>query len=201
MDDLHKNQVSLLKLLEQNIESPLTIREIQNALGFSSPSVVAHHIQQLEKKGYLKRNPNNPKDYQVFMTPEKEIVVLHQYGNAQCGPNGSILDGNTVDKIPIASKLIKFPANEAFIVSAKGDSMEPRIHEGDLLIIQKMSSPNNGEIVVCVFGEEVLVKKFFHQDNRIILISINSEKYPPVPVYEHDYLKIEGVVRNIIKYN
>ena len=201
MDDLHKNQVSLLKLLEQNIESPLTIREIQNALDFSSPSVVAHHIQQLEKKGYLKRNPNNPRDYQVFMTPEKEIVVLHQYGNAQCGPNGSILDGNTVDKIPIASKLIKFPANEAFIVSAKGDSMEPRIHEGDLLIIQKMSSPNNGEIVVCVFGEEVLVKKFFHQDNRIILISINSEKYPPVPVYEHDYLKIEGVVRNIIKYN
>lgn len=201
MDDLHKNQVSLLKLLEQNIESPLTIREIQNALDFSSPSVVAHHIQQLEKKGYLKRNPNNPKDYQVFMTPEKEIVVLHQYGNAQCGPNGSILDGNPVDKIPIASKLLKFPANEAFIVSAKGDSMEPRIHEGDLLISQKMSSPNNGEIVVCVLGEEVLVKKFFHQDNRIILISINSEKYPPVPVYEHDYLKIEGVVRNIIKYN
>ena len=201
MDDLHKNQVSLLKLLEQNIESPLTIREIQNALDFSSPSVVAHHIQQLEKKGYLKRNPNNHRDYQVFLTPEKEIVVLHQYGNAQCGPNGSILDGNPVDKIPIASKLLKFPAREAFIVSAKGDSMEPRIHEGDLLISQRMSNPNNGDIVVCVFGEEVLVKKFFHQDNRITLISINSEKYPPIPIYESDYLKIEGIVRNIIKYN
>lgn len=201
MDDLHKNQVSLLKLLEQNIESPLTIREIQNALDFSSPSVVAHHIQQLEKKGYLKRNPNNPRDYKVFLIPEKEIVILHQYGNAQCGPNGSILDGNPVDKIPIASKLLKFPASEAFIVSAKGDSMEPRIHEGDLLISQRMSNPNNGDIVVCVLGEEVIVKKFFHQDNRIILISINSEKHPPIPVYENDYLKIEGVVRNIIKYN
>jgi repressor LexA len=201
MDDLHRNQASLLKLLEQNIESPLTIREIQNSLDFSSPSVVVHHIQQLEKKGYLKRNPNNPRDYQVFMTPEKEIVVLHQYGNAQCGPNGSILDGNPVDKIPIASKLLKFPASEAFIVSAKGDSMEPRIHEGDLLISQRMSNPNNGDIVVCVFGEEVLVKKFFRQGNRYTLISINSEKYPPIPVYENDYLKIEGIVRNIIKYN
>lgn len=201
MDDLHKNQISLLKLLEQNIDSPLTIREIQYALGFSSPSVVAHHIQQLEKKGYLKRNPNNPKDYQVFLNPDKPIVYLNQYGNAQCGPNGSILDGNPVDSIPIASKLLRFPANEAFIVTAKGDSMEPRIHEGDLLISQIKATPNNGEIIVCVFGEEVLVKKYFHQENHITLISINSEKYSPISVSKDDYFKVEGIVRNIIKYN
>ena len=201
MNNLHKNQVSLLKLLEQNIESPLTIREIQNKLDFSSPSVVAHHIQQLEKKGYLKRNPNNPKDYQIFLNPDKPIVYLNQYGNAQCGPNGSVLDGNPIDRIPIASKLLKFPANEAFIVTAKGDSMEPRIHEGDLLISQIKSIPNNGEIVVCVYGEEVLVKKFFRQDNHITLISINGEKYPPISLRENDYFKPEGIVRNIIKYN
>lgn len=201
MDDLHKNQISLLKLLEQNIESPLTIREIQFALDFSSPSVVAYHIQQLEKKGYLKRNPNNPKDYQIFLNPDKEIVNLNQYGSAQCGPNGSILDGNPIDKIPIASKLLKFPANEAFIVTAKGDSMEPRIHEGDLLISQIKPNPNNGEIIVCVFGEEVLVKKYFQQDNHVTLISINSEKHSPIPITKDDYFKVEGVVRNIIKYN
>ena len=201
MNDLHKNQISLLKLLEQNIDNPLTIREIQFALNFSSPSVVAHHIQQLEKKGYLKRNPHNPKDYQIFLTPEKEVVVLNQYGNAQCGPSGSILDGNPVDRIPIASRLLRFSANEAFIVSAKGDSMEPRIHEGDLLISQKHSSPNDGDIIVCVLDKEVLVKKYFHQANRITLISINNDKYPPIPVSEDDYFKVEGIVRNIIKYN
>lgn len=201
MNDLHKNQVLLLKLLEQNIENPLTIREIQSALDFSSSSVVAHHIQQLEKKGYLKRNPSNPKDYQIFLNPDKPIVYLSQYGNAQCGPNGSILDGNPIDKIPIASKLLRFPANEAFIVTAKGDSMEPRIHEGDLLISQIKAIPNNGEIIVCVFGEVVLIKKYFQQENRITLISINGEKYPPIPVSENDYFKPEGIVRNIIKYN
>ncbi len=201
MEDLHKNQVLLLRLLEQNVDSPLTIREIQSALDFSSPSVVAHHIQQLEKKGYLKRNPNNPRDYQVFLTPEKEIVVLNQYGNAHCGPNGSILDGNPVDKIPIASKLLKFPANEAFIVSAKGDSMEPRIHEGDLLISQKSDYPDNEAIVVCVLGEKVLVKKFFRQNGKITLFSINGENYPPIPVSDDDYFKVEGIVRNIIKFN
>lgn len=201
MNELHRNQISLLRLLEQNIENPLSIRQIQDLLDFSSPSVVSYHIKQLEKKGYLKRNPHNPKDYQIFLTPEKEVVVLNQYGNAQCGPSGSILDGNPVDKIPIASKLLRFSANEAFIVSAKGDSMEPRIHEGDLLISQKHSSPNDGDIIVCVLDKEVLIKRFFHQANRITLISINNDKYPPIPVSENDYFKVEGIVRNIIKYN
>lgn len=199
MNDLHKNQILLLEILEQNIENPLTIRDIQNDLGFSSPSVVAHHIQQLEKKGYLKRNQSNPKDYQIFRNPEKTIVYLNQYGNAQCGPNGSILDGNPIDKIPIASRLLKFPANEGFIVTAKGDSMVPQISEGDLIIAQKSQIANNGETIVCVYGEEVLIKKFFKLNEHITLISTNNEKYSPIIVDE--YFNIVGIVRNIIKYN
>ncbi len=199
MNDLHKNQISLLKILEQNIDNPLTIRDIQNSLGFSSSSVVAHHIQQLEKKGYLKRNPSNPKDYQIFRKPENPIIYLNQYGNAQCGTNGSVLDGNPLDKIPIASRLLKFPANEGFLVTAKGDSMLPQISEGDLIIAQKSQTANNGETIVCVYGEEVLIKKFFRQNEHITLISINSEKYSPIIVNE--YFKIEGIVKNIIKYS
>lgn len=199
MNDLHKNQISLLDILEQNIENPLTIRDIQNNLGFSSPSVVAHHIQQLEKKGYLKRNQSNPKDYQVFRNPENPIVYLNQYGNAQCGLNGTILDGNPIDKIPIASRILKFPANEGFIVTAKGDSMLPQINEGDLVIAQKSPIANNGETIVCVYGEEVLIKKFFKQNEHITLISANNEKYSPIIVDE--YFNIVGIVRNIIKYN
>jgi len=79
--------------------------------------------------------------------------------------------------------------------------MEPRIHEVDLLISQKSSCPDNEEIVVCVLGEKVLVKKFFHRDTKITLFSINGEKHPPIPVTKEDYFKVEGIVRNIIKYN
>lgn len=200
MNNLHKNQVLLLRILEQNIESPLTIRDIQNELGFSSPSVVAHHIQQLEKKGYLKRNQSNPKDYQIFTNPDNPIVYLNQYGNAQCGPNGSILDGNPIDKIPIASRLLKFPANEGFIVSAKGNSMYPQINEGDLVIAQKSHIANDGETIVCVLGEQVLIKKFFKQNEHITLISTNNENYSPIIIVD-DYFKIVGIVKNIIKYN
>ena len=58
--ELHKVQRSLLDLLKQNAGDPLTIRELQSLLDLSSPSLVHHHITQLEKKKFLKRNPNNP---------------------------------------------------------------------------------------------------------------------------------------------
>ncbi len=199
MNDLHPNQIALLQLLNTHIDAPLTIRQIQEHLNFSSSSVVAHHINKLEQKGYLKRNPSNPRDYQVFLNPERPIIYLNLYGHAQCGKNGTILDGNPIDKIPIASRLLKFPANEGFIVTAKGSSMEPLIKEGDLVIAQQKDNAENGEKVVCVYGEKVLIKKFFKQHNTITLTSLNSEYHPPIIV--DDYFKIEGVVKNVLKYS
>ena len=137
MTKIHPKQKALLDLLKKNIDDPMTIRELQDALKMSSSSIVQHHIQQLEKKGYLKRNPFNPKDYQVLSDPERPIVYLNLYGLAQCGPKGSILDGSPIDRIPIASRLIKFSTDEAFLLEAKGDSMIPKINPGDLVIVQK----------------------------------------------------------------
>lgn len=174
MKQLHITQKSLLELLKNNINDPLTIRELQDELEVSSPSVIYHHIQQLEKKGYLKRNPHNPKDYQILTEPEKPIVYLNLYGMAQCGPNGSILDGSPVDRIPIASRLIKFSTEEAFLVEAKGDSMEPKIQEGDLVIAKRSNIANDGDTVVCVYNSMAIIKKFYRKQGQIIL---NSENY------------------------
>lgn len=195
---LHKTQQKLLKLLEKNIYNPLTIRELQEELGISSPSVVQHHIQQLEKRGLLKRNPSNPKDYQVLNTAEKPVVYLNLYGLAQCGPGGSILDGSPIDKIPIASKILKFSAKEAFVVRAKGDSMEPKIKQGDLVIAKRTSEAENGDLVVCVNDEEALIKKYFKQSNGILLQSINPRYEPFIAA---DDFRIEGIVKNIFQYD
>ena len=200
MKPLHKTQKELLELLKKNIEDPLTIRELQNILGISSPSVVYHHIQQLEKRGYLKRNPHNPKDYQILTEPEKPIVYLNLYGMAQCGPNGSILEGNPEKRVPISSWLIKFPAEEAFLVEAKGDSMIPKIKEGDLVIARKSNVAESKDTVVCVYNSEALIKKFYRQGKQIILQSENESKYPPI-IAEQDKVRIEGVVKGIIQYS
>ena len=113
MKKLHTNQEKLIHILRENIDNPLTMIELMEELDVASTSVVHHHIVQLEKKGYLKRNPSNPRDYQLLEDPEKPITYINQYGLAECGPNGSILDGNPIDRIPIASKLLKFPTESS----------------------------------------------------------------------------------------
>ncbi len=196
MNILHPTQVKLLQLLEDTIDEPLTIRELQDRLGLSSPSLVQHHIQQLEKKGYLKRNPDNPQDYQLLKNPERPVVYLNLYGLAQCGPNGSILDGAVIDRIPISTKLLSFPASEAFLVRARGDSMKPLIREGDIVIARKTNTADDGKLVVCVNNGEALIKRFYRADDYVLLESENR-KYSPL-VASRDDFRIEGEVKSVI---
>jgi repressor LexA len=198
MKKLHPVQQKLIDLLKENIDDPLTIRELQDELDLSSPSLVHHHIQQLEKKGYLRRNPLNPKDYQILAdSPEKRVTYLNLYGLAQCGPNGSIFDGDVIERVPISSKILGFPSSEAFMVKAKGDSMIPKINEKDLVIARKLNDADNGSVVVCVNNGETLIKKI-QKGNSTILISLNS-KYEPF-VASEDF-RIEGVVKGVYSYD
>lgn len=197
-NNLHPMQKKLLELLTKNIDDPLTIRELQDSLGFSSTSVVVHHLKQLEKKGYLKKNPNNPRDYIIVKDgPEKHIVYLNLYGMAQCGHHGSMLDGNPIDRIPIPTRLLTFPWADAFLVKAKGDSMLPNIHEGDLVIARRSKSSENGAVVICVNDEEALIKKIHKENGNIILMSLNPA-YPPM-LASQDF-RVEGEAKGIISY-
>lgn len=205
MKKLHPTQQKLIDLLKVNVDDPLTIRELQDLLNISSTSLVHHHISQLLDKGYLIRNPSSPQDYQVLAdSPEKSIAYLNIYGMAQCGPNGSILDGNPVDRIKISSKALGFPAADAFAVKARGDSMKPKINNGDLVIAQKSSIANDGDIVICVNDGAAIIKKLqkiVHDPSKSTtynLISLN-EKYKPFVAAED--FRVEGIARSIFSYN
>ncbi len=199
MKKLNRIQEKLISVLKKNITEPLTIREMQEELGASSPSVVHHHIQQLEKKGYLRRNPSNPKDYQVLAdSPDKKITYVNLYGLAHCGPKGSMLDDDPIDRIPIASQILGFASSEAFMVKAKGDSMAPKINNGDLVIARKTKKAENGSIVVCINKGETLIKKKIEKGKDIILSSINPDFEPFVA--NKDF-RIEGIVRGVYTYH
>lgn len=192
---LHKLQEKLLKLLSKNIDEPLTVRELQEKIGASSTSVVVHHMTQLEKKGYLKKNPYDSKDYQILKTPDKEIAYLNLYGLAACGPNGSILDGSPIDRIPVSTKILSFPSSKAFMVKAKGDSMLPKISAGDFVIVEKSNKTENGVMALCVNDGQTLIKKINLQNKKVILVSLNSEFEPFIAA---DDFRVEGVVRGVI---
>lgn len=196
---LHPVQQKLIDILAENIEQPLTIRGMQELLGLSSTSLVAHHLSQLEKKGYLKRNPNNPRDYHVLSEgPEKQISYVNLYGLAECGPQGSILDGHPLDRVAIPSRLLSFPTEEAFLVQAKGDSMAPKISNGDLVIARRVEEVPSGRVVVCINNGESLIKKLLKEKENYILFSSNP-KY--VPFLASDDFRIVGEVKVIMSQN
>ena len=196
---LHPVQTRLLELLRRQSEDQLTIRDLQEAVGASSTSVVVHHLQQLEKKGYIKRNPYNPRDYQVLEGgPEPAVALINVYGMAACGPGGSILDGNPIDRLPIGARLLPFPSSEAFMVRAKGRSMEPTIHEGDLVIARRTNERVDGKICVCVNNEESVIKRVRIDGERVILESVNREFAPFVAAED---FRVEGEVRSVISGN
>lgn len=199
MRSLHPTQESLIGLLKQHADDPLTMRELQEELELSSPSVVLHHIRQLEKKGYLRRNPSNPQDYQILADDQdKKIAYLNLYGLAQCGPNGSPLDGDPIDRIPIASKILGFSSADAFLVKAKGNSMTPKIHNNDLVIVKKSDAADNNDTVVCVNNGEVLIKKITKSEDRVILVSANKKFDPFVAA---DDFSVVGIVKGVLSYS
>lgn len=198
---LHEKQVILLEILSKNQESPLKIREIQDLAGFSSPGHVHHHILQLEKKGYLKRNPNNSREYSVLMEKEDPITYLNLYGEATCGIDGTLLSSEPIDRIPVYSKFINFGSDDAFLVKAKGSSMTPKINNGDIVIVKKQETAEDKEIVLCTWEDESRFKVFRPSldKSQVVLVSLNRD-YLPI-VVEKGHFKIEGIVRGIFYSN
>ena len=197
MKALHAKQLELLDILKRNISDPLTMEELAEQLNVRSKSVVFHHITQLEKKGYLKRNPANPRDYIVLKDPERNVIYLNMYGMAKCGPAGTILDGTPTRVVPVDPSMIYFPACKGFMVEAKGDSMQTMIAPHDWLIVEQNHTPKNKDIVVCVNNGEVLVKRFTQNGNTVVLLSENPA-YDPI-VADTTAFHVEGIVRSIIK--
>lgn len=200
MSELHPKQKQILELLKDNSDSPLSIKDLSNAVEIKSPGVLYHHLRQLEKRGHIKRNPQNSKDYVVLDSPEKSVVYIGKYGAAQCGPNGIMLEETPEEYIPIASSLIRFASNDAFIVEAKGDSMEPKIYSGDIVIAKKQNVPNNGDVIVCTYRDKVIIKQFKSANGFVSLYSFNHT-HDPIPVSADDTLVIAGVVKNVISYH
>ena len=188
-------QEKLLKLLRTNSDEPLSYRDLAEQLAVVSTNTVFYHLQRLERLGHLKRDPANPKNYQVLGSPESGMALLNLYGLARCGPNGALLDGNPVDRISVSSRLIQFRAAEAFLVRAKGDSMEPRIHEDDIVLARKQTTANDGEVVVCVNNGEALIKKIARRRGAPLLVSLNPQYDPIVAA---DDFRVEGIVKSIV---
>lgn len=82
---------------------------------------------------------------------------------------------------------------EYFGLKIKGDSMEPKIHDNDIVIVKSMSDAENNDIVIAMINNEAVCKRLVKYTNSLVLRSLNSN-YDDIELHPDDDIHILGVV-------
>ncbi len=183
---------------------PPTVREIGEAVGLASPSTVHAHLANLERAGLIKRDPTKPRALELRREPKAEparaadVHRLPLVGEIAAG--GPLLaEDNVEDHIAVPEPLAH--GGEEFLLRVKGDSMvNAGILEGDLLVVRRSQSAQNGDIVVALAGsdesaDEATVKRFFRDGRRVRLQPENDTLEPLYP----DHVEILGIVTGVFR--
>lgn len=199
LDDLQKRLIAFFK--QNTNQEGLTLREIANEVWATHPQTVLNKLNQLVLKGYFIKDDHG---YRLIREEvwkrNDDIIQLPIYGFAQCGNKGKeIIDEYSQEKIPVTIAFIGTSDIEnCFFVRAKGNSMEPKIQDGDLVLIRQQPSYDESDFVFVVHNQLPKLKKIIKQDNKLMLESINRF-FDKVEISPYDETKVIGVVKKIIK--
>lgn len=195
---LYPKQKELLNIIKDRSGGYLSLRDMAEKIGVNSPNTVLHHIHQLEKKGYLRRNPKNPHDYKVLRAPIEDVMYINIYGMSECGNKGMFVEDNVIGKMPLSTKALGV-SDRAFLVKVKGDSMEPMVFGNDLVLAEKAASVASGKIAVVVHCRKPKIRKVVKAGKYVILESLSDKKPPEVVEKEADF-QVVGQVKNVIRF-
>jgi repressor LexA len=200
--DLSNKQLIILNFLKQETMSkgyPPSVREICEAVGLKSTSTVHGHLERLEKKGLIRRDPTKPRAIEIvdddFQLARREMVNVPILGKVAAG-SPILAQENIEDYFPIPVNYA--PNTNAFMLRVKGDSMiNVGIYENDLILIQQQQTARNGDIVVALIEDSATVKTFFKESNHIRLQPEN-DNMEPIIVNEVSILgKVVGLYRTL----
>jgi repressor LexA len=198
-DGLTQRQRRVLEVIRDSIERrgyPPSVREIGEAVGLSSASSVAHQLSVLQKKGWLRRDPNRPRALDVRLPGDS----VHAAQGGQSGTSdeaampaptyvplvGRIAAGGPVlaeqaleDVFPLPRELVG--EGTLFMLKVAGDSMvEAAICDGDWVVVRQQPNAENGEIVAAMIDGEATVKTYKRRDGHVWLLPHNPA-YEPIP--------------------
>jgi repressor LexA len=215
-DGLTQRQRRVLEVIRDSIERrgyPPSVREIGEAVGLSSASSVAHQLSVLQKKGWLRRDPNRPRALDVRLpgdSPRSAPVLSGLAGAAEevAAPTyvplvGRIAAGGPVlaeqaveDVFPLPRELVG--EGTLFMLKVTGDSMvEAAICDGDWVVVRQQPTAENGEIVAAMIDGEATVKTYKRRDGHVWLLPHNPA-YEPIPGDDATVLgRVVSVLRRI----
>jgi repressor LexA len=187
--DLSARQRKILAFIRDWVERhgyPPSVREIGEAVGLVSPSSVAYQLKELERKGFLRRDPNRPRA--VDVRPPSELTdeddreqrprpaYVPLLGRIAAG--GPILAEQAIEDVfPLPRELVG--EGEVFMLQVKGDSMvEAAICDGDWVVVRQQPTADPGEIVAAMLDGEATVKTYRRRDGHVWLMPQNPAFEP-----------------------
>ena len=177
MKTLTKKQEHIFNFIKEAILSsgfPPTVREIGEKFGITVKGAY-DHLKAIEKKGYIRCTQNKSRAIEILIdkntkTPS-DILNIPLLGRIAAGAP-ILAQENVEDFIKLPKAML--PGGELFALHVRGDSMvEKGITDGDIAIIKKQNTANNGDIVAALIGDEATLKIFKAVDRKIHLVPAN----------------------------
>ncbi len=224
-DGLTVRQRRVLEVIRNSVDRrgyPPSLREIGEAVGLTSPSSVAHQLSTLERKGYLRRDPNRPRAIEV-VSPDAPAEMRGYRGGAAADDADAVIDETGLgDERPEASYVpvlgriaagVPIMAEESveevfplpkqivgegslFLLKVVGDSMiDAAICDGDWVVVRQQPTAENGEIVAAMLDSEATVKTFKRKDGKVWLLPQN----PAFDPIDGDHATILGKVTAVLR--
>lgn len=199
---LTPRQRKVLEVIRDWVERfgyPPSVREIGDAVGLTSTSSVHHQLRTLERKGYLRRDPNRTRAVDVRgpdEAPAAEPAATEEAGSrgelatrpapafvpllGDIAAGGPILAEQAVEAVfPLPREVVG--EGTLFLLNVRGDSMtEAAITDGDWVVVRQQPVAENGEIVAAMIEGEATVKTLKHRDGHAWLMPANPA-YEPIP--------------------
>ena len=176
---------------------PPSVREIGEAVGLSSSSTVHNHLNQLERRGLIKRDPSKSRTVQLTSDIEvseerRNAVAVPIVGNVAAG-SPILAEQNIEDHVLLSADIAK---EGYFLLRVRGDSMiNAGILNDDMVLVRPQHEASNGAIVVALVDGDATVKRFEKADGHVKLIAENPAYQPIVT----NNVSLVGQVRGVIR--
>lgn len=180
--ELTSKQQEILDFIKHEISIkgyPPSVREICTAVSLKSTSTVHGHLERLEKRGFIRRDPTKPRAIEILddSVIDKEMINIPIVGSVAAGQPILAVE-NIEDRFPVP--IDYFPSkNQMFMLEIKGESMIGcGIMNGDYIIVEQQPTADNGDIVVALIDDSATVKTFYKEDDHIRLQPENPSMEP-----------------------
>ena len=182
---------------------PPAVREICEAVQLKSTSSVHSHLESLERKGYIRRDPTKPRAIEIlddsfqllrkFAMNRREMVQVPMIGTVAAG-EPILAQEHIEDYFPIPAEIL--PNADTFMLKVKGESMiNAGIFDGDQVIVEQTNTAENGEIVVALVDDSATVKRFYKENGHYRLQPENDSMNPIIV----DHVEILGRVIGLFR--